>query len=197
MVQLKQIGLELKHHAPFTAFGAGTGVVIMGVMAWLGISSNISDIGFHVLHPLHILLSAFVTASMYILYRGKTLAALPIGFIGAIGICSLSDIVLPYMGGVLIGVKIEWHVCFIEHPQIIIPLALIGIACAYLRPTTKFPHAGHVLVSTWASLFYLLAFGVAVWTPLLPFVFLLLFAAVWVPCCVSDIVFPLLFVKGL
>jgi len=29
----------------------------------------------------------------------------------------------------------------------------------------------------------------------LPFVFIVLFVAVWVPCCLSDIVFPPLFVK--
>ena len=27
-------------------------------------------------------------------------------------------------------------------------------------------------------------------------IFVFLFIAVWVPCCLSDIVFPLLFVKG-
>jgi hypothetical protein len=31
---------------------------------------------------------------------------------------------------------------------------------------------------------------------LLPLIFLFLFLAVWVPCCVSDIVYPLLFVRG-
>ncbi|MEE9583677.1 MAG: hypothetical protein V3W01_03340, partial [Dehalococcoidales bacterium] len=65
----------------------------------------------------------------------------------------------------------------------------------YLRPATKFPHFGHVLLSTWASLFYFTAFGVAEWIPLLPFIFLFLFFAVWLPCCVSDIVFPLLFTR--
>jgi hypothetical protein len=42
-------------------------------------------------------------------------------------------------------------------------------------------------------MFYFVAFGVAEWLPLLPVIFVFLFFAVWLPCCVSDIVFPLLF----
>jgi hypothetical protein len=30
---------------------------------------------------------------------------------------------------------------------------------------------------------------------LLPFIFLILFLAVWLPCCLSDIVYPLLFLR--
>jgi len=36
--------------------------------------------------------------------------------------------------------------------------------------------------------------GIIDWL-LLPFIFLFLFLAVWIPCCTSDIVFPLLFIR--
>jgi len=88
----------------------------------------------------------------------------------------------------------EFHVPFIEEWWINF-LALGGIAIGYWRQTTKIPHFGHVLLSTWASLFYIMAFGKADWIPLLPFIFLFLFLAVWLPCCLSDIVYPLLFVR--
>ena len=39
------------------------------------------------------------------------------------------------------------------------------------------------------------AFGVADWLPLLPFIFLFLFLSVWLPCCISDIVYPLLWIS--
>jgi hypothetical protein len=74
-------------------------------------------------------------------------------------------------------------------------VALAGIAVGYRRQTTKIPHLGHVLLSTWASLFYFTAFGVADWIRLLPLVFVFLFLSVWIPCCTSDIVYPLLFVR--
>lgn len=52
-----------------------------------------------------------------------------------------------------------------------------------------------MLLSTWASLFYFTAFGTASWVPLLPLIFVFLFLAVWLPCCLSDIAFPLLFIR--
>jgi hypothetical protein len=71
-----------------------------------------------------------------------------------------------------------------------------AVAIGLLAPGTRPPHAGHALVSTWASLFYLTAYGVTDWLPLLPLVLVVLFFAVWIPCCTSDIVFPLLFRTG-
>ena len=45
--------------------------------------------------------------------------------------------------------------------------AYIGIGIALWRPVTKAPHYGHVLLSTWASLFYLMAHAhVTSWLPL-------------------------------
>ncbi len=185
---------ELREHAPFTALGAVTGIIIMVIVVFGNIPSQISNTTFYTLHPLHVALSAIATTAMYKKYsNGKVWAAILIGYSGSIGIATLSDAVIPYLGGVLLGIKIEFHVPFIEEWWLINPLALIGIAIGYFRPTTKFPHYGHVLLSTWASLFYFTAFGIAYWIPLLPFIFLFLFLAVWIPVCLSDIVFPLLF----
>lgn len=196
MSLLKQIAYELKRHAPFTAFGALSGVILMGIMILVGLSYGTPHIIFHVLHPLHIVLSALVTTAMYRRYRGGVAVAVGIGFVGSIAICSTSDIVFPYIGGVLLGLPITLHVCFIEHTWLITLSALAGIAIGLLWSRTRFPHAGHVLLSTYSSLFYFTTFGTpADWIPLLPLIFPILFIAVWVPCCVSDIVFPLLFVR--
>jgi hypothetical protein len=193
----KLIIKELAEHIPFTAAGAVTGILIMVIIVHSHVSSGVSDVLFHTLHPIHIALSALVTSAMYKMHsRGKVLTAILVGYTGSVGICSISDIVIPYGGGALLGVETELHLCFIKHWWLVNPLAFVGIAIGYWKPTTKFPHAGHVLVSTWASLFYFTAFGIADWIPLLPFIFLFLFLAVWIPCCVSDIVYPLLFVRG-
>ncbi|MBE0415362.1 MAG: hypothetical protein IBX36_02310 [Dehalococcoidia bacterium] len=192
---VKRIANELKRHAPFTAFGAVTGIIVMVAIVFGGVSSSVSEIVFDTLHPAHIILSALVTTAIYRLYRRKVLTALLVGYIGSVGICTLSDIVLPYLGGVLIGAEMEFHLCFIEEWWLVNPSAFLGIAIGFWRPNTRLFHAGHVLVSTWASLFYLTSFGVVEsWVPLLPLVFIILFVAVWFPCCLSDIIFPLLFV---
>lgn len=89
------------------------------------------------------------------------------------------------------------HLGFIEEWYIVNPAALIGIVIAYFLPRTKFPHSLHVLVSTWASSSYLLMSITSDFsTPDAIAIFVTLFIAVWLPCCVSDIIFPLLFVKS-
>ncbi len=196
MKQHKLIIRELSRHAPFTAFGAATGIIIMAVVVFYDVPSRISFHIFYILHPVHVVLSALVTTAIYKKHSNKFIAAILIGYVGSIGIATISDIIFPYLGGILLGAKMEFHVGFIEKWWLVNPLAFAGIAIGYWKPTTKFPHAGHVLLSTWASLFYFMAFGIANWFPLLPFIFLMLFTAVWFPCCLSDIIFPLLFVRG-
>ena len=203
---LRLILNELKEHAPFTAIGAVTGIVIMVIIVFTHIPTSISEVAFYTLHPLHVLLSALVTTAMYRRYsRGKLWAAILIGYFGSVGICTLSDAVIPYLEGTSLSIAISFHLPFMETETmpylgvaewvVINAAAVIGIAIGYWKQTTKFPHTGHVLLSTWASLFYFTAFGTASWLPLLPIIFVFLFLAVWIPCCMSDIVFPLLFIR--
>jgi len=89
------------------------------------------------------------------------------------------------------------HFAFIEEWYIVNPAALLGILIAYFLPHTKFPHAGHILISTLASSSYLLMnIRSEITIAAAMGVFATLFLAVWLPCCISDIVFPLLFVKS-
>ena len=200
--QWRLIARELARHAPFTAFGAVTGLIVLLIIVFGNVSPGISETVFYILHPIHVLLSALVTTSIYRLHgKGKLWAAILIGYTGAIVIATLSDAIIPYLEGALFGTvfPIErepfWPLPFIAEWQLVNPLAFLGIAIGYWKPATRIPHAGHVLLSTWASLFYFTAFMAADWIPLLPLIFLFLFIAVLIPCCVSDIVYPLLFVR--
>lgn len=194
---------ELKEHLPFTVFGAITGIVIMVIFH--NIPYRVSYTAFYIFHPIHVLLSALVTSSMYDIYKRRNSGGgyklwhlLVIGYVGSVGIATLSDSVIPYLGEILLDMpKREIHIGFIEEWWLVNPLAMLGIAIAYLRPATKFPHAGHVLLSTWASLFHVMmaANWPIGWVSYIA-IFLFLFIAVWIPCCMSDIVFPLLFVDG-
>ncbi|MBA7610597.1 hypothetical protein ES703_17809 [subsurface metagenome] len=207
--KIKNIVVELKNHAPFTLFGAFTGIVLM--VLFKNIEQQTSERLFYVFHPAHVLLSAMVTASMFQLHtkRRKFIMVLLIGFFGSIGIATLSDSLIPYVGELLLGMHVHVHshehtsfgehahIGFIEGWYLVIPAAVAGVLIAYLRPKTKFPHAGHVLLSTWASSFHMLmamAGQLSAWRAVGSFGFL--FLAVWLPCCISDIVFPLLFVRG-
>ena len=198
---LRRITNELREHAPFTTFGAVTGVIIMAIIVFGNILPQVYRVSypiFYILHPAHVVLSALVTTAMYRKYSSRKIwVAILIGYIGSIGIATLSDSVIPYLGEVLLDLPNKGiHIGFIEEWWIVNPAALIGIAIGLWKPTTKFPHAGHVLISTWASLFHIImALGETVtWIALLA-IFFFLFLAVWLPCCMSDIVFPLLFIR--
>ena len=203
---LKRIAWQLAEHAPFTALGAVAGIIVMVIIYFFNAPRDISSALFYTLHPLHIVLSALATTAIYRRHkRGKLWVTILIGYTGSIGIATLSDIIIPYLGGSALNIPMEFHLPFIETTKmpfigiekwiIVNAAAVIGIAIAYWKPVTRLPHMGHVLLSTWASLFSFTAFGVANWIPLLPFIFLFLFLAVWLPCCISDIVYPLLWVR--
>jgi hypothetical protein len=182
---------------------------------------------FVVFHPAHVVLSAMVTASMFKIHaaRKRFVLVLLVGYFGSIGVATVSDIVIPHIGTRLLGLDVpthaevhgaesegtaheeqaphgdehehDIHLAFAEEWYIVNPAALLGVIIAFFLPRTKFPHAGHVLVSTWASSSYLLmnmqsdlTVGAAAG------IFATLFIAIWLPCCISDIVFPLLFVKS-
>ncbi|MEA3328868.1 MAG: hypothetical protein U9Q08_03970 [Candidatus Omnitrophota bacterium] len=204
---IAQIYKELKQHAPFTIFGAIIGIAIM--LLFRKVSFRVSHNIFYVLHPLHVVLSALVTASMYKLHKCPRIGSrcirggcnfwilIIIGYTGSIGIATLSDSIIPYLGEVLLKMPNRGiHIGFIEKWWLINPLAFLGVAIAYFNPETKITHSGHVLLSTAASLFHIImALGQGLHWLHYVIVFIFLFLAVWIPCCVSDIVFPLLFVK--
>lgn len=195
---LANIRKELRAHTPFTAFGTLTGIVIMAVVIHTRMPRGASSALFWTLHPLHVFLSALVTASMYRLHgAGGVWRTLLIGYLGSVGIATLSDSIIPYVGEVLLDLPHRGiHLGVIEKWWLVNPLALAGIALGYIRPRTKLPHAGHVLLSTWASLFHItMATGTEVGVETMILMGVFLFLAVWVPCCTSDIVFPLLFSK--
>jgi len=221
----KHILAELWGHAPFTLFGASVGIIFM--LLFRGLTGSAEHRLFEVFHPAHVVLSAMVTASMFELhvFKKRFFLVLIVGYLGSVGIATLSDIVIPHVGARLFGLDVprhgelhaeaadasdehhdqvkpeehdrRMHLAFVEEWYIVNPAALLGVIIAFFIPHTKFPHAGHVLISTWASSSYLLMNMESAWTAwAVVAIFVTLFIAVWLPCCISDIVFPLMFVKS-
>ena len=217
MGKLRLVGAELKAHSPFTLFGALTGIAFM--LLFRNISHQESYRLFYIFHPMHVVLSAMVTASLFRLHE-KTksfIIILIVGYVGSIGTATLSDSILPYFGEDILGVVVptessvhshtpeaqagethehKLHIGFIEEWEIVNPAALLGILIAYFLPRTKMPHAFHILISTWASSAHIMmnTHQQLTITLILGF-FIVLFIAVWLPCCFSDIIFPMLLVK--
>jgi len=195
---LEDILIELKRHAPFTFFGTLTGVVIILLYLYFDVSDSAFNSLFWILHPFHIFLSAVVTTSIFRIHgKGRLYPAILIGYFGSIGIGTFSDCIIPYIGEITFDFPGRHiHLGFIEKWWLVNPMAFAGIALSYWRPSSKFPHSGHVLLSTWASLSHMLmslenGFDLLAITIVPVF----LFFAVWIPCCTSDIVFPLIFTR--
>jgi len=250
--KVKHVGAKLKGHAPFTMVGALLGLGFM--LLFKDVSKPTAGVMFSVFHPAHVLLSAMVTASLFRLHaKGRNfLLVLIVGYLGAVGVATLSDSVIPFLGESILGVAVpthaaihphaenetlhddpeheghdadagkhphadeaqehladdtgrdahdehrhEIHIGFIEDWYIVTPAAIFGVIIAFLVPRTKCPHAGHVLISTWASSAHMLMNMETTITLKIGLgMFIVLFLAVWLPCCISDIIFPLLFVKS-
>lgn len=192
--KLKDFTHELKHHAPFTAFASIIAILVVLLIQYY-FNKSVSENLFDIFHPAHIIASSMVTAGIFYKYKPKIISAVLIGISGAIIIGSLSDIIIPWLGGNLLNLKTIFYLPLIEKPLIILASAIIGSSIGIATKITKIPHFTHVFLSVFASLFYLLAF-----TPIFNFLtfiaaFFIVLIAVIIPCCVSDILFPFLFLK--
>ena len=65
---IREILNELKSHAPFTAMGTVSGILIILFISVANVPRGFSETLFWILHPVHVLLSALVTTSMYKLH---------------------------------------------------------------------------------------------------------------------------------
>lgn len=197
---------ELREHIPYSIFSVAAGMVLLGLLSFGAEITGSGDISgatrglFHVFHPIHLLFSATATTAMFWRHEKHFLKAVIIGFIGSVGICGVSDVFIPFVAGFLLGVKMHLHICLIEHPSLIIPFVLTGIFAGFVIPDTThkgtiFSHAAHVLVSSMASILYLIGFGLTEWIHVAGMVFIYMVLAVIIPCCTSDIIFPLILTK--
>jgi hypothetical protein len=93
-------------------------------------------------------------------------------------------------------------VCVVEHPTLVIPFAVVGVALGLaasggVMKSTLISHSLHVFASTMASIFYMVgSLGMVEWIDRLGMVFLFVVIAVMLPCCLSDIVYPLWMSSG-
>lgn len=203
---------ELLAHLPFSIISAIAGIAIMAVLTMTDKIHHLVSI-FHLFHPTHLLLSAIATTAMFRRLSSRklssfstlhairyTLYAVFVGFTGSVVVCSVSDIILPYLCGNLFGERMVWHFCLREHSMLVLPFVFLGILLGfwsgiYIRYSTFLSHSGHVLVSTMATLLYLIAFGMSDWLSNIGIVLLIAIFSVLIPCCLSDIVYPMLFVR--
>lgn len=196
---------EFAHHLPYTLIGSLIAMAAVWAFGMQQLTNSHSETllsqaraSFHLFHPLHICLSAIATTSLFWRHDRHLLRALLTGSLGTIIPCGLSDYVFPYIGGRLMGQSMELHLCLVDHPQLFFPFLALGMLAGFwaeerLTGSHLFSHGAHIFVSSAASLLYLMSFGFTGWMTDVRLVFpafLIIVIAVWVPCCISDIVVP-------
>ncbi len=193
-METKKFLEELKHHVPFTFF-ATLFATFATITIIYYLNREISKGVFEVAHILHVVVSGMVTAGLYYKYRANIFYAFLVGIFGALIVGSLSDILFPWLGGNLLGVHVHFHLPVIEIPLIIFSVAILGSFLGIALKMTKMPHFLHVFISVFASLFYLMAFSSLFSFGYFFGSFLIVFIAVIIPCCISDLIFPFIFIR--
>lgn len=213
--------VELREHVPFSVSAVAIGLIAAGTICIMGFASSsgaeaatahsgaegghghdAAQLFFYLFHPAHMLFSAAATTAMFCRYDRNAIKAIIIGLVGAIGVCGISDIVVPHLSLLILGTPTPWHICAWEHPGLSLPFAAVGVAVGLaasgsVMRSTIISHSLHVFASTMASIFYMVGpLGIIAWIDDLGKVFIFVVLAVVVPCCLSDIVFPLFMSKN-
>ena len=196
MKLIKEIIHELKEHIPFTC--AATLISIILILILLKLSSiNLAVPFFYLFHPIHILFSAMVSSAIFYHYKKRILPSILIGIFISIIIGSISDVFFPYLGSLLFGISISFHLPELEMPLIILGVGILGAILGIWIKKTKYPHFLHVFISVFASLLYIFAYSTEFSFLNLFFILIITSISVVVPCCLGDIVLPLLFKEKL
>lgn len=191
-MKFKNILNELKEHLPFTATATAIAIILV---TFLLIKNNLivhAASLFYIFHPLHLFFSAIVSAAIFYKYRKNIFLSLITGIGISILVGSISDIIFPYFGSLLFSIPISFHLPIIENPSLILAVALLGSSIGIIAKRTKLPHFIHVFISVFASLLYIFAYSTNFSILTIFLIFIITVLSVVIPCCLSDIVFPIL-----
>jgi hypothetical protein len=196
---------ELIHHLPYAIFSVSFALLILSFFSAFAIGNALilkkgAKGLFHAFHYMHIVFAATGTIITFFRFSKNYFKALCVGLISPTFFCILSDAVLPYLGGQMLGVNMHFHACFLKEPLQVLPFLLVGIINGFVMSRhhekkqggySLSSHAVHILVSSLASTFYLIAHGFTKWYDSIGNVFLLLIIAVVIPCTLADVVVPM------
>ena len=161
---------EIICHFPYAVFSVTMALTVMSFIMNFDdsvLSSVVEkkrlDILFHSFHFMHVVFAATGTMLTFMRYSKNIIAGLLVGIISPTFFCMLSDAILPYWGGILFGVHMDWHLCFISELHNVLPFLIVGIINGIVMSKhhsskqglySVFSHFIHILVSSLASTFY-------------------------------------------
>lgn len=206
------VGGELLCHLPYAVFSVLTSLVILSFFSMFMLTSvghevikKGASLLFHSFHFMHLVFASAGTLITFFRFSKHYVQALVVGIFSPAFFCMMSDAVLPYLGGKMLGVPMTFHICFVSELHNVLPFLLVGVLTGFALghninekkiAYSLSSHAVHIFVSSLASTFYLVAHGFIEWYTSIGAVFLFLIAAVVIPCSFSDIIVPMVVAKG-
>lgn len=202
---------ELFTHFPYAVFSVALGFVGVALLDYFSFGATQAVIQegahtlFHTFHFLHIVFAATGAMLTYFRFSKDLLKGVIVGGISTIVFCVLSDILFPYVSGLILGVDMQLHICFVSEVYNVIPFLIIGMVNGWILAQHEegkhsyysvWSHFTHIFVSSVASLLYMVSYGFADWPHFMGAIFFLLIFAVVFPCTMSDVVVPLYFARG-
>jgi hypothetical protein len=188
---IKNILHELKEHIPFTALASIVSIALALLIIKINLINSIVSI-FYIFHPIHLFFSAIVSTALFYKYKKNILLSILVGVFISVIIGSISDVFLPYVGSSIFGIPISFHLPAIENPLLIFGASIFGSILGIATKKTKFPHFLHVFISVFASLLYMFAYSTNFSLLNLFFILIITTISVVVPCCLGDIILPVL-----
>lgn len=197
---------ELLCHLPYAIYSVAFSLIILSIYSVFSMSLDPifikkgSKALFHSFHFIHILFAATGTIVTFCRFSKNYVRGLIVGIVSPTFFCILSDAVLPYIGGTILGVQMHFHACFLTEPQRVVPFLIMGIVNGFVMSRhheskqggySLSSHATHIFISSLASTFYLISHGFTNWYVSIGNVFVLLIIAVVVPCTLADVVVPM------
>lgn len=193
-------------HFPHAVFSVLFSLIILSLFNFIGIGKEEAGIAqawdelFHNFHFMHIVFASIGTVLTFFRFSQNKVRAALLGLIAPSIFCVLSDIIFPYLGGRILGVHMHLHICFFREQLNVLPFLLVGLVTGMILGAntehargsfSKVSHFMHIFVSSLASSFYMVAHGFSDWSSQIGAVFIVLVAAVVVPCTLADVVVPM------
>ncbi len=213
---------ELAHHLPYATLSVAVGLMLLSIIDVFFQSGIVEstlhahshavscsdlcshpsgmDILFHSFHFIHILFAVSGAMMTFYRYSRNIIAGLVVGVISASVFCTLSDILLPYLAGTVLGVSMELHICFFSELSNILPFLIVGainglvmssIPTFYSEQHSLRLHMFHTFISAMACAFYAIGHGFSDFYAYFGIFFILILSAVVLPCTLSDIIVPI------
>ena len=189
---------EFINHLPFTLIGVLAGL-LFALLFTTVFPMKFTENEFHIAHFIHVFFSGAASAAIFRSYRDTVLKAIPIAFFSSVLLCSVSDVLIPFMGLHLFGYEPHIHICILEFPVFLSAAALAGIGVGlvgiqFFNHCNRSFHLIHLLISITASTLYMLSYISMIDVMAVVSISISLFFALAIPCLVGDMVLPLCFV---